>query len=189
MKGREQNKWGVIFWMTLTKLFQFWWKGIRNIGNMSGFFSGTLESWMMTGMYVSRNNCEPNWDDLCMITLPFTGVMILWEFLCWRMSRRRRLKKNAEKTRIEDWWKGSCRIQQCQLCGIGMLRSSQEFIKILDERMELTSDYMLYLKKEILVKGEQYRSGMWPGVNAVKDVDVDILKEKISDLGFRKLGE
>ena len=35
-------------------------EGIRSTGNMSGFFSGTLESWMMMEMCVNRNSCEPN---------------------------------------------------------------------------------------------------------------------------------
>ena len=37
------------------------------------------------------------------------------------------------------------RIQQCQIYGIGMLGLSHEFIKILDEEMGQTSDYMLYV--------------------------------------------
>ena len=43
---------------------------------------------------------------------------------------------------------------------------------------------MLYVKKEILVKGELYRSGMRPGVNAVKDVEGYLECQDIrSDLG------
>ena len=49
-------------------------------------------------------------------------------------------KKDEEECRENlDWrlMKGkSCRIQQYQLCGIGMLRLSHEFIKILDEEMD-----------------------------------------------------
>ena len=37
----------------------------------------------------------------------------------------------------------TCRIQQCQLCGIGMLGLSPEFIKILDEEMDETLDDIL----------------------------------------------
>ena len=64
--------------------------------------TGIMESWMMTEMYVNRNNCEPNWEDLCMITLLFIGAMIFWEFPCWRMSRRRRMRRNAGRIRIKD---------------------------------------------------------------------------------------
>ena len=54
-----------------------------------------------------------------------------------------------------------------------MLRLSHEFIKILDEEMDRLQNicYMLYMKKEILVKENCIRSGMRPGVNAVKDVE------------------
>ena len=81
----------------------------------------------------------------------------------------------------------SCRIQQCQLCGMGMLRLSHEFIKILDEEMDRLQDicYMFYVKKEILVK-----------VNCIDQVCdqesmqskmlTDSLKEKISDLDLGK---
>ena len=43
---------------------------------------------------------------------------------------------------------------------------------------------MLYVKKEILVKGEQYISGMQPRVNAVKDVEGYLEgKDSMIDLG------
>ena len=46
-----------------------------------------------------------------------------------------------------------------------MLGLNHEFIKFLDEEMDRLWIIccMLYVKKEILVKGELYRSGMRPG--------------------------
>ena len=66
------------------------------------------------------------------------------------------------KNYSEDVVEEHCRIQQYQICGIGMLELSHEFIKILDKKMDNTLDNMLYVKKEILVKEEKYRSGMQP---------------------------
>ena len=55
-----------------------------------------------------------------------------------------------------------------------MLRLSHEFIKILDERDGQTLEYMLhvtYEKRKYWLNEKCIRSGMQPGVNAVKDVE------------------
>ena len=67
--------------------------------------------------------------------------------------------------------RGVVKSNSANLCGIGMLGLSHGFIKILDEEMDRLQNIccMLYMRKGNIGYQEDYiRSGMRPGVNAVK---------------------
>ena len=60
MKGKGQNWFEVVFWMTLAKLCQLSWKETRTTWSMKRFFSGILELWMKMEMCVHKNSCIPS---------------------------------------------------------------------------------------------------------------------------------
>ena len=72
-----------------------------------------------------------------------------------------------------------------------MLGLSHGLIKILDEEMDRLRNIccMLYVKKEILVEENCIDQVCNQESMQSKDVEQDILKEKISGLGFRKVEE
>ena len=71
---------------------------------------------------------------------------------------------------MKSWVQLSPFLSRC-LSMIGMLGLSHEFIKILDEEMDSTLDYMLMWQRRYWLKWELYWSDVWPRVNTVKDVE------------------